>query len=496
MSKLKLNSNNNVNHSNLSNIFNLNTEKTKKNYSYYLSNGKNSLANNILDNIIGKISSIPKKIKKAKISSESCSVILTEGNLKKNIQKRQLKDLNSNSKKNKILITEIKINKTNSRINKINKNKKNSIYYNRNNIIKNSKDIFDINKNNIIHNLGHIFKTNFIKKKKSLHLKINNKFNSKRNRILSIKSSHHSVKIEKNNPNLLKFQNDNNSNHNNTNKIMPYANKNYQKNIKSINKNCITNISTHNSVNNTSTKINNLFDKKRNLKLNKKKHKNNHSISSVIDKNLSDNKFNSSVIFNIRKLKLNENEKSINKSLNNNILERYIKNSEKTINNKEKNDKQKLKYFISYNSKGKKINNQNLKNINNNNKNDNQLINGNQKKNNIFFTINKTIIHNMNNTFNNSNNKHYITNINNSTEEVNKDIQFSPLLLKNKNDNNNLYSGINMKKKILSRCQISNNYNIKNNSNRVPLLKINENDKNIKNVQNKGKKSINKNIEK
>ena len=110
-----------------------------------------------------------------------------------------------------------------------------------------------------------------------------------------------------------------------------------------------------------------------------------------------------------------------------------------------------------------------------------------KKKNNIFFTINKTIIHNMNNTFNNSNNKHYITNINNSTEEVNNNKQFSPLLMKKSNDDINLYNGINLKKKILSRCHISNNYNISNN-NRFPVLKINVNDKNIKNVQNKGKK--------
>ena len=298
----------------------------------------------MLDNIIDKMSSIHKKNKNTKINTESCSILLTEGNIKKNIQKRQFKDLNSNSKNKKILITEIKLNKTNSKIRKINKSKMNSIYYNRNNINKNSNDVFDINKNNIINQIGNpIFKTNFVKKKRNINFNMNDKYNYKRNRILSIKSSHHSLKIEKNNPNLLKLQNDNNLYHNNTNKIFPYGKKNFQNNIKSFNKKYLTNVISHNSVNNTSAKINNLFDKRRDLKLNKKKNKNYHSISSVTDKKINDNKYNSSLSFKFKKLKLNENEKSFNKSLNNFTFEQYVKHSEKIINNKEKKNKQKLK---------------------------------------------------------------------------------------------------------------------------------------------------------
>ena len=488
----KINSKNNINKGNLSNIFTLNNNSLNSNYQN-LSNSKNSFSNHLLDNIIDKISSIQKKNKNTKINTDSCSILLTEGNKKKNKQKRQYKDLNSNSKNNKILITEIKLNKTNSKIRKVNKSKMNSIYYNRNNINKNNNDVFDINKNNIINQLGNpIFKTNFVKKKRTINLNMNKKYNYKRNRMLSIKSSHHSLKIEKNNPNLLKLQNDNNLNHNNTNKIFPYGKKKLQNNIKSFNKNYLSNIITHNSVNNTSTKINNLFDKRRNLKLNKKKNKNYHSISSVTDKKINNSNINSSISFNFKKLKLNENEKSINKSLNNYTFEQYVKHSEKISHNKEKKDTQKLKYFVSYSSKVKKFLNENanknLKNIKNNTiKNDNPLINSIKKKNNIFFTINKTIIHNMNNTFNNSNNKHYVTNINNSTEDVNNNKQFSPILLKNSNDDINLYNGINLKKKILSRCHISSNYNISNN-NRFPVLRTSVNDKSIKNVQNKGKK--------
>jgi E3 ubiquitin-protein ligase HUWE1 len=396
-----------------------------------------------------------------------------------------------------MLITEIKLNKTNSKIKKINKTKMNSIYYNRNNILKNANDIFDINKNNAKNYLGNgIFNTNFDKKKK---ININDKFNFKRNKILAIKSSHHSLKLEKNNANLLKLQNENNlSNnnyYNNINKVFPHRINKIKKNINTFNKKILTNIISHNSVNNTSAKLNNLFERRRNLKINKKKNKNYHSISSVTDKKLNDSKFNSSVSFNIKKLKLNENDKPVNRSLNNNIFAQFIKNSEKSSDkkdNKDKNDKKKLKYFISYSSKVKKILNENmnknLKNINNNIKNDNQLINSIKKKNNIFFTINKTIIHNMNNTFNNSSNKHYITNINNSTEEMNNDTQFSPYFPKNTIDNSSLHNGVNLKKKLISRCNLSNKYNYSINNNRFSTLKTNVNDRFGKNIKNKNKK--------
>ena len=52
----------------------------------------------------------------------------------------------------------------------------------------------------------------------------------------------------------------------------------------------------------------------------------------------------------------------------------------------------------------------------------------------------------MNNTFSNSNNKHCITNINNSEEEINNEISFSPSLTKNIIDNAKIYNGINLKK--------------------------------------------------
>ena len=54
----------------------------------------------------------------------------------------------------------------------------------------------------------------------------------------------------------------------------------------------LANIINHNSFNNYSLKLNNIFDKKRNIRINKKKMNNYHSISSVTDKILYENKFN------------------------------------------------------------------------------------------------------------------------------------------------------------------------------------------------------------
>ena len=65
--------------------------------------------------------------------------------------------------------------------------------------------------------------------------------------------------------------------------------------------NLLNNIINHNSINDTTIKINNLFDIKRNSKINKKKFNNYHSISSVTDKKLNDSKFNSSISFDIKK---------------------------------------------------------------------------------------------------------------------------------------------------------------------------------------------------
>jgi hypothetical protein len=186
----------------------------------------------------------------------------------------------------------------------------------------------------------------------------------------------------------------------------------------------------HNSVNNTTLKINNLFEKNNKLKMNN----NNNSINLVNDKKLIDIKFKSSYSLDLKKCN-SENEKIANKYIfgqlgkkSENSIDKIYK--EKTeYNNKNRN---KLKYFMSYSNKVRKIINENMnKKINNNIRNDSKLMNSNQKKNNFFFTINKTIIHNMNNTFNNSNhNKHCLSNINNSKEVLDNRAQYSPYLPK------------------------------------------------------------------
>ena len=506
LSTLSANKNNTINSSNLSNMYTLNNNFNNNDISLnsnsnHFSNAKNSLTNNLLDSIIDKNSINQKKIKNPKKNSESCSILLTDGNLGKNIKKRKYKEIRSNSKNNKILITEIKLNKTNTKIKKYNKSKMNSIYFHRNNIFSNGKDIFDINRNNDFNNVGT--SNTYFDKKKHIYLNsnFNDKFNLKRNKNLAIKSSYHSLKIDGTIPMLIKSKADTNLINNNTNIVLHKGKKNNEK-IKSFNKNLLSNIINHNSI-----KINNLFEKKRNLRINKKKYNNYHSISSVTEKKLNDSKFNSSVSFDIRKLHNDTNKNNNNK----NILETYVKKSEKNTENKilkEKSDyfdkyKNKLKNFMSYSSKVKKIItknlNKNLKNLNNNlnlrNDNNNKLINSNQKKNNIFFTINKTIIHNMNNTFNNTHNKHCLTNINNSNEDLNDEARISPInMLKNSIDNNstNLYNGINLKKKLLARCKITNNYNLNNNK-FSSVIKTNPNDK-IKKINNKRKIYINKNI--
>ena len=476
---------NKTNNSNLSNIYSQHIDYSINNNSNNISNAKNSLNNNLLDNVTDKIPSIPKKNKNKNKNSESCSVLLADENLGRSIKKSHIKEVRSNSKKNKILITEIKLNKTNTKIKQINKIKMNSIYYNKNNIFNNSKDNFDINRNNIFSNMGNItFNSNF---EKRINNTINNdKSNYKRNKNLTIKSSHHSLKLDNTNPNFMKIPNNNKYNINNTNSILKHGKIKIQKNIKSFNKILLGNIITHNSIHGTNSKMNNLFDKKRNIKLNKKKFNNFHSISSVADttKLHETSKFNSSISFDIKKLRLNENDKSINK--NNGLEKKVKKKTENSMDNKIfkektnflKKNKNKLKYLMS--SKMKKIINENmnknLKSMNNNIRNDNQLINSNKKKNNIFFTINKTIIHNMNNTFNNSNNKNCFTNTNNSEEVITNETQLSPSLTKALNENINLYNVINLKKKLISRSNaIINNFN--NNNYKYSALKANVNDR-------------------
>ena len=284
---------------------------------------------------------------------------------------------------------------------------------------------------------------------------------------------------------LIKAKNDINLNYNNTNTIL-LKGKKIKENMKSFNKNLLTNVINHNSINNTSKKIDNLFEKKRNLKMNIKKFNNFHSISSISSKKLNDSKFNSFISSDIKKV-----HNDTNKIINNNILEQIIKKSEKNIDNKiykEKGDylnanKNQLKKFMTYSSKVKKIINENMRKnlggMNTNLRNDNKLMQSNQKKSNIFFTINKTIIHNMNNTFHNSQKKYFKKNINNSTDEANNEGQISPnSILKNSLDNNNsqnLYNG-NFKKKIFSKCKITNNYSM-NNSKFSSVLKTNPNDR-------------------
>ena len=230
-----------------------------------------------------------------------------------------------------------------------------------------------------------------------------------------------------------------------------------------------------------------------------------HSISSVTDKILGENKFNSSVNSDVKKPKNNENENSNNKNIINNATDQALKRAENSIDInslKDKNDnlnkdKNKLKYFMSYSSKVKKIItdnvNKNFKKINMNIRNDNKLPNH-KKKDNIFFTINKTIIHNMNNTFNNSNNnKNFITNINNSVEDANNDI-ISPSLTKSTIANNNtLHNGINLKKKLVPGYQLINSNNMSNNI-KVSIIRSNINNRIIRRLQNKRNIFINKNI--
>ena len=91
----------------------------------------------------------------------------------------------------------------------------------------------------------------------------------------------------------------------------------------------------------------------------------------------------------------------------------------------------------------------------------------------------------MNNTFHNSQKKYIKKNINNSTDEVNNEGQISPnSILKNYLDNNNsqnLYNG-NFKKKLISKCKITNNYSM-NNSKFSSVLKTNANERISKKIK-------------
>jgi len=505
------NNNNNNNNCNLSNIINSKTENSAMNNQNIMTYVKNSHSNNILEKINDKKTLIPNKTKKRirKKNSESCSILLTDGNYAKNLKKSNFKELRSNSKNNKILISEKKSNKKSNKMKKISRIKMN----NRNsNLISNSRDIFDINKsNNAISFLSYVTlnNNNYDKRKRHNSNNLNDKFNFKRNNKVALKTSHHSLKIENSNTNLNpnRTQNDHAS-HSKTNTMLhPGNSKIYTKNIKSFNKMLLANIINHNSFNTYSLKLNNLFDKKRNIRINKKKMNNYHSISSVTDKILNENKFNSSVSSDAKKPKISENEKSNKKNPNNNATEKVVKRTENSIDinslkDKSDNpkDKNKLKYFMSYSSKVKKIItdnvNKNLKNINTNIRNDNKLVNH-KKKNHIFFTINKTIIHNMNNTFNNSNsnnNKNLITNINNTVEDTNNDM-LSPSLTKSTigNNNNTLYNGINLKKKLVPGYQLINSKNMSNNI-KFSIIRSNINNRIIRRLQNKRNIFINKNI--
>jgi len=497
-----LNRNINNNNCNLSNIVSNKIDNSIINNQNIMTYVKNSHSNNI-DKIMDKISLIPNKTK-SKIktkNSESCSILSTDGNYGKNLKRSNCKEVRSNSKKNKIYISEKKSsNKTNSKIKKISRTKLN----NRNsNLIGNSRDIFDTNKNhNGKNNLNNItFNTNNFDKRKFSINNLNDKINFKRNNKVVMKTSHHSLKLENlnTNLNLVKAQNDY-ANYNKTNTLLRHGNSKFNpKKIKSFNKILLANIISHSNYNNNSLKLNNLFDKRRNLRMNKKKMNNYHSISSVTEKILYENKFNSSVSFDVKKPKNNDMEKSNNRNITANVIEQFVRKAENSIDNsslKDKKDKNKLKCFMSYSSKVKKIItdnvNKNLKSINTNIRNDNYLMNH-KKKNNIFFTINKTIIHNMNNTFNNSNNKNFITNINNSTEDANNDL-FSPNLTKSTIANNNiLYNGINLKKRLVPGYQLINSNNANNNI-KFSIIKSNINNRIIRRLQNKRNIFINKNI--
>ena len=496
-----LNRNINNNNCNLSNIVSNKIDKSINNNQNIMTYVKNSHSNNI-DKNTDKISLIPNKTK-SKIktkNSESCSILSTDGNYGKNLKKSNCKEVRSNSKNNKIYISEKKSSKkTNNKIKKISRTKLN----NRNsNLIGNNRDIFEINKNyNGKNNLSNItFNNNFDKRRPNIN-NLNDKFNFKRNNKVLMKTSHHSLKLENlnTNLNLVKVQNDY-VNYNKNNNLLHHGNSKFNhKNIKSFNKILLANIITQSTYNNNSLKLNNLFDKRRKLRINKKKMNNYHSISSVTEKILNENKFNSSVSFDVKKPKINDIDKSNIKNINTNVIEQFVRKPENSIDSsslKDQKDKNKLKSFMTYSSKVKKIItdnvNKNFKSINTNIRNDNYLMNP-KKRDNIFFTINKTIIHNMNNTFNNSNNKNFITNINNSSEEVNNDL-LSPNLAKSTiKNNNNLYNGINLKKRLVPGYQLINSNNVNNNI-KYSLIKSNINNRIIRRLQNKKNIFINKNL--
>ena len=247
-----INSNNNYNNCNLSNILTHNNDNSIVGNQNYLTNAKNSLSNHILENIIDKMLLIPNKnkSKSKKKNSGSCSILLTEGNYAKNLKRSNYKEMRSNSKKNKLINKEIKSNKINSKIRKINKNKTNSIN-GRINLIKNNKEIFDINRNKNMSNLSNCtVNTNYEKNKNNT----SDKYNYKRNKNIGIKTSYHSLKIEGNNSNLFSNQSEKNNNtnyhHNKTKTLLSNGNKKIiQKNIKSFNKILLANIINHNSFN-------------------------------------------------------------------------------------------------------------------------------------------------------------------------------------------------------------------------------------------------------
>ncbi len=486
--------NTNNNNSNLSNMY-INNEHSLKNNSNYIPNTKSALNSNLLDSILDKIPTIPKNIKNKNYGS--CSVLLTDGNLGKTLKRSRDMEIRTNSKKNKIIITEIKFNNTNTntKIKKISKIKMNSLYYNKNNIINNGRDIFNLHKNNILNNTGNITLKHHLEKRKNNCI-INNNINSKRNKHLTIKSSHHSVKLNINNPIIMKIANDYHTMINKNNSTLKHKSRGMQKDMKTFHKHLFGTIINHNTFQKANSKTHTLYNKKKSIKLSKKKIKNYHSISSVVDatKMNERSQHNSSISFVIKKINNNnEKDKSINKKK---LLERFVKKSENNSDNrliKDTNELLKNNKNLQFHKTSKKkiTTNENLKkklkNMNNNISKDIKLINSNNKrKNNIFFTINKTIINNMNNTFNNSNNsKNCLTNKNNSEEVINNDLQMSSsLLTKTINDNNSVYNAINLKKKLISKGNSLLNSNNTNN-NKYSVLKININDKLIKQLNNK-----------
>jgi hypothetical protein len=357
----------------------------------------------------------------------------------------------------------------------------NSLYYKNSKIIINDRDILNLNKNNTLNNTGGFsYHHNF--EKRNNNSAINNNISSKRNKSLAFKSSHQSLKLEKNNPLFVKMPNDYNNNINKNNTILNARKNKLKKDIKTYSKQSLGSTLNHINPQKTNSKKKNLFTEKENIKLSRKKINNYHSISSVVDpKSIQErNKYNSSISFAIKKNNNNEKDRSINKKK---LLQRLIKKTESNSDNrhiKDKNNILKKNKNIKFlkNSKMRAILNEKLKNnVNNVSNNDGQWINSsNKRKNNIFFTINKTIINNLNNTFSNTNHiKHCLTNKNNSEEKSNNDIQISSSsLVKTTNDNNNLYNLINLKKNIISKSNgVLNNYNNK----KYCALKININDK-------------------